>query len=84
MVAQAMAYLIGLPSLKNNGYLEKRRLTRMGRFDILLTLFQIAYGPIAHLVEHCVCIAGVAGSNPVRSTRLYPRSGDCAIANYCM
>ena len=26
-------------------------------------------GPLAHLVEHRICNAGVAGSSPVRSTK---------------
>ena len=28
------------------------------------------FGPLAHLVEHYICNVGVAGSNPVRSTKL--------------
>ena len=26
------------------------------------------FGPVAHLVEHCIRIAGVVGSNPIGST----------------
>ena len=42
-------------------------------FDNILilvwTLFA-SYGPVAQLVERCICIAKVTGSNPVGSTRL--------------
>ncbi len=40
-------------------------------------------GPLAQLVEHLVCNEGVAGSNPVRSTRLNPsktaRHNSCGV-----
>ena len=40
----------------------------LGTIDVY-SLWEINAGPLAHLVEHLICNEGVAGSNPVRSTR---------------
>ncbi len=34
---------------------------------------EVLFGPVAHLVEHCIRIAGVVGSNPIGSTMEPPK-----------
>ena len=51
--------------------MKKKQPQSLKGFALLIKWFRIPFtGPLAHLVEHLICNEGVAGSSPVRSTRL--------------